>query len=337
MGVPLASIAGRTGELGRLGADGVFTAEGPHDVFFPLVLAGGGGTLDLMTNAAVAFPRNPVHLAHAAWDLQTLSAGRFRLGLASQVRAHIERRFGLEWSEPVDRLRELVGALRAVFTTWQQGVPLDFEGTYYRHTLMTPMFTPGPSPFGPPPILLGALGPKMTQMAAEVADGLLVLPFHSPRHLRETTMPTVSGGLAASGRSRGEFEVVCGAIVGAGSSPEELEGSRDAVRALLAFYGSTPAYRSVLDAEGWGDRHHELRRLSKAGQWAQMSAVIDDEMVDTLAVTGSPEECAAALNRRLGDLCDRVSLFLPSTPSDGTLSRLIAGLKDPSSGPRRRP
>jgi probable F420-dependent oxidoreductase len=327
-GVPLDQVVSRTAALGAAGVDGVYCAEGPHDIFVPLTLAAGAGAdLDITTNAAVALPRNPIHLAHAAYDLHVLSGGRFRLGLAPQVQAHITRRFGVEWSSPVDRMRELVGALRAIFATWQDDVALDFDGTYYRHTLMTPMFNPGPNPFGPPPILLGALGPAMTAMTAEVADGLLVLPFNTRRSLTELTMEAVGTGLARGDRQRSDIEIVCGVIVGMGESAEELAQARAGVQALLGFYGSTPAYRRVLEVEGWGERQGELAGLVRQGEWGALAERVTDDMVDALAICGTPSECAALIKTKLGDVADRIALFTPATPTDSQLAEFLAALR----------
>ena len=219
-----------------------------------------------MTNVAIAMPRSPMHLAHAAWDLQLMSWGRFRLGLGSQVRPHIEKRYGATWSPPAARMREIVLAVKAILASWQDGTPLDFRGEHTQHTLMPPTFVPGPNPHGPPPVLLGALGPVMTRTAAEVADGLLVMPFHSHRHFRERTLPAVEEGLRRSGRDR--IDVFPQAILAMGRTDEELAAASEGVRVLLAFYGSTPAYRPVLDVEGWGDLQPELNALSKRGDIA---------------------------------------------------------------------
>ncbi len=204
--------------LKEAGASGVFTFEGPHDVFTPLALAASVEGLDLMTNVAIAFPRNPIHLAHQANDLQLLTKGRFTLGLGTQVRAQIEKRFGAEFDRPVVRMTELVRALRAIFAAWDTGERLDFRGQYYRHTLMTPTFSPGANPYGPPPIYVGALGPRLTKATAETADGLLVMPFGSKRFLHEATMPAVREGLAAAGRDAGDFAIVPEIIVSAGET-----------------------------------------------------------------------------------------------------------------------
>jgi probable F420-dependent oxidoreductase len=326
-GLPPAAVPARVSQLRAAGADGVYCAEGPHDIFVPLTLAAGAGAdLDITTNAAVALPRNPIHLAHAAYDLQVLSGGRFRLGLAPQVQAHITRRFGVEWSSPVARMRELVGALRAIFATWQEDAPLAFEGEFYRHTLMTPMFNPGPTSFGSPPILLGALGPRMTTMTAEVADGILILPFNS-RHSLDELMTSVAAGLSRRDRALRTFEVVCGAIVGVGDDADGVARAREGVRSLLGFYGSTPAYRRVLLAEGHGDLQAELAGLVRQGRWAELGARIPEDLVEALAICGSPAECAERLRHKVGDLADRVALFTPVLPDDAVLGQLVAALK----------
>jgi probable F420-dependent oxidoreductase len=327
-GTGLAEVAARSVAMQAAGADGVYNAEGPHDIFVPLALAAGTVPgLEVMTNAAVALPRNPVHLAHAAYDLQVLSEGRFRLGLAPQVRAHITRRFGVPWSSPVDRMREMVGAVRAIFACWQEGAPLHFEGQFYRHTLMTPMFNPGPTPFGTPPILLGALGPRMTSMTAEVADGIMVLPFNSRRSLTDLTMARVEDGLSRRDPALGSFEVVCGAIVGVGQDATAIERARDGARALLGFYGSTPAYRPVLEAEGRGDLQAELAGLVRQGRWDDLGRQIPDDLVDALAVCGTPSECAERLRAKAGDVADRLALFTPVQPDDEVLGELVALLR----------
>jgi probable F420-dependent oxidoreductase len=303
--------ADRARELTATGVAGLFTFEGPHDVFLPLAAAAGLVDTDLMTNVAIAMPRSPMHLAHTAYDLQLLSGGRFRLGLGSQIRPHIENRYGATWSPPAARMREIVLAVKAILTSWQDGTPLDFRGEFTRHTLMPPTFVPGPNPYGVPPVLLGALGPLMTRTAAEVADGLLVMPFHSHRHFRERTLPAVDEGLARSGRTRAEFAVLPQAIVAMGRTGEELAAAEAGVRGLLAFYGSTPAYRPVLEVEGWADVQPELNRLSKQGDLAAMFELVTDEMLTTLAVRGTPEECAAELRRRFGDVAERVCAYFP--------------------------
>ncbi len=305
------SAAARAAELATTGVEGLFTFEGPHDVFFPLVAAATAGVeVDLMTNVAIATPRSPMHLAHAAYDLQLLSKGRFRLGLGSQIKPHVENRYGATWSRPAARMREAVLATKAILTAWQDGTRLDFRGEFTKHTLMPPTFVPGPNPHGVPPVLMGALGPLMTRTAAQVADGLLVMPFHSHRHIRTNTLPAVEEGLRER-ESAGELAIYPQAILAMGRTPEEQERADLGVRGLLAFYGSTPAYRPVLDAEGWGDLQPELNALSKTGAIMEMIAKVDERMLTTLAVRGTPEECAAELQRRFGDIAERVCTYFP--------------------------
>ncbi|GBF14275.1 phthiodiolone/phenolphthiodiolone dimycocerosates ketoreductase [Rhodococcus sp. Br-6] len=321
--------AARARELAELGVDGLFTFEGPHDVFLPLVSAAGAVDVDLMTNVAIALPRSPMHLAHTAYDLQTLSRGRFRLGLGSQIRPHIEKRYGAEWSRPAARMREIVLAVKAIFDAWEGNSRLRFEGEFTTHTLMPPTFDPGPNPYGPPPICLGALGPVMTRTAAEVADGLLVMPFNSVRHYRERTLPAIEEGLDRAGRHAADLAIYPQVIVGTGRTPDELAAASRGVRSLLAFYGSTPAYRPVLDVEGWGDLQPELNALSKVGEYAAMAELIDDKMLTTLAVHGTPEECAAEIVERFGAYSDRVCCYFPGYPiRDGHIADLVAAVRE---------
>ena len=309
--------ATRAKELLAAGVDGLFTFEGPHDVFLPLISTATAASVgflpatDLMTNVAIALPRSPMHLANTAYDLHLLSGGRFRLGLGSQIKPHIENRYGATWSRPAARMRETVLAVKAILSSWQDGTRLDFRGEFTKHTLMPPTFNPGPNPYGVPPVLLGALGPVMTRTAAEVADGLLVMPFHSARHFRERTLPAVAEGLALGGRER--LDIYPQAIVAMGTTPDEIEAASYGVRALLAFYGSTPAYRPVLEVEGWQDVQPELNALSKTGDITAMLDLISDEMLRTLAVVGTPDECAAEIGSRFGDVADRVCAYFPGS------------------------
>lgn len=318
----------RARALTEAGAAGLFTFEGPHDVMLPLAAVAGQVDADLMTNVAIAMPRSPLHLAHAAWDLQLMSRGRFRLGLGSQIRPHIEKRYGATWTSPAARMREIVQATTAILAAWQDGTPLEFRGEHTQHTLMPPSFVPGPNPYGPPPVLLGALGPVMTRTAAEVADGLLVMPFHSHRHFRERTLPAVQEGMARAGRT--SFPIYPQAIVAMGRTEEQLTAASVGVRGLLAFYGSTPAYRPVLDVEEWGELQPELNRLSKTGDIREMFGLISEEMLATLAVRGTPEECAAEIRRRFGDVADRVCCYFPGYDAPAEqVADLAAALRSP--------
>jgi probable F420-dependent oxidoreductase len=310
--------------LEELGVHGAFTFEGPHDVFTPLVLAAvSTTTLELATNVAIAFPRNPVQLAHQAYDLQLLSKGRFTLGLGSQIRAQVEKRYGASFDRPIARMRELVAALRAIFATWESGDRLEFRGEFTSHTLMPPTFNPGPHPFGMPPIAIGGLGPQMVRLAAEVADGLLVMPFNTAEHFRQRTLPAIEEGLVRGGRARSALTVTGEVIVCCGSSDAEIEAARLGGQWLLAFYASTPAYRPVLEVEGWEDLQPELNKLSKSGRWEEMPNMIDDTMLNTLAVVGSPKEVAGRIAGRFGDQVDRMAFYTPYAVSEQTLGELI--------------
>src|SRR6476660_2187830 len=248
------------------GYDGINSFEGAHDGFFPLLLAAEHTErVQLTTAVVIAFARSPMTLAQSAYDLQLASRGRFNLGLGTQIKPHIEKRFSMPWSQPVERMRALVLAIRAIWDRWHTGAPLEFRGEFYRHTLMTPFFDPGPNPYGLPRIFLAGVGPRMTEMAGEVADGFIVHPFGTERSLRELTVPAVERGAARSGRSLADVEVAFPLMAIVADSDEQLVRGRDAMRPRLAFYGSTPAYGGILDVHGWGDLPPELNRLAKTG------------------------------------------------------------------------
>ncbi|QNI06056.1 TIGR03617 family F420-dependent LLM class oxidoreductase [Mycobacterium kubicae] len=322
----LADAAERARALRDAGASGVATFEGPHDVFAPLTLAASVGGLDLMTNVAIAFPRNPIHLAHQANDHQLLSGGRFSLGLGTQIRPQIEKRFGAQFDQPVARMMELIAALRAIFTAWETGGRLDFRGDYYRHTLMTPAFNPGPNPHGPRRFMSVHL-PRLTRATAEHADGLLVMPFGSKRFLQNNTMPAVREGLLAAGRRAEDFAIIPEIIVSAGDTDAQREQADAGTRRLLAFYGSTPAYRPVLAAHGWEDLQPELNAMSKQGRWQEMGGLISDEMMRTLAACGTPAEIAAYIRDRVDGVSDTVCLYQPAPIGFSTLAEIIDRLQ----------
>ncbi len=320
-------------ELEALGFDGLYTAEGPHEPFVPLLLAAEHTTRPtLFTNIAVAFARSPLDLAQLANDLQLASRGRFVLGVGSQIRPHIQNRFSMPWGHPVARMRDLVSAIKAIHAAWNERIPLAFRSETYTHTLMTPFFDPGPNPFGAPPVWVAGLGPRMTRVAAEVGDGLLVHPFHSGRFLHERVTPAVADGLAASGRARSRFTVAAVPIVCTGRTDEEREAATAGVRRLLAFYGSTPAYRVALEPHGWESLQLELNRLTKAGRWSDLPALIDDEVLATLAVGGAPEEIGGLVAARYGTEVDRVGLSMPYEVEPETLAAVVAGFRTVAPG-----
>ena len=319
-------------DLETAGYSGAWTVEGPHDPFLPLAVAAAStDRIELGTAIAVAFARNPMLLANIGWDLQTLSRGRFVLGLGSQIKPHITKRFSMEWSQPAARMREMVQAVRAIWDTWQHGTPLQFRGEFYRHTLMTPMFTPKASDLGdsgPPPIYLAGVGPLMTEVAGEVCDGFLCHPFTTERYLREVTLPALERGRASAGiASMDGYEIAGSSFVVTGEGGEEMERSAAATRQQIAFYGSTPAYRPVLETHGWGDLQDDLNTLSKRGQWVEMAALIDDEILNTFAVVAQPEEIAPELGRRYGDVISRISFYAPVQGDPDRWQSVMAAIK----------
>jgi len=298
--------------LEDIGYHGGFTFEGRHDPFLPLsVAAGQTERLELITAIAIAFARNPMTLANMAYDLQLQSGGRFILGLGSQIRPHIERRFSSVWSRPAARMREFVLAIRAIWASWEEDAKLDFRGDFYTHTLMTPVFNPGPNPHGLPKIFLAGVGPKMTQVAGEVADGFFIHPFHTPDFLEQVTKPALEAGLAKSSRGLADLEISCQVMIAAGDDDEELETAMNGARAQISFYASTPAYRGVLECHGMGDLQTELNALSKSGGWLEMAGRIPDELIERIAIVGSKSSVAAQVRARYGEFADRISLVSP--------------------------
>jgi probable F420-dependent oxidoreductase len=306
---PLASAAESAREAEAAGYDGVIWPEIAHDPFLPVALgAAATERIELFTGIAVAFARNPMSVAVTANDLHRLSGGRFVLGLGSQIKPHITKRYSMPWSRPADRMREFVLAVRAIWSSWEQSTPPRFEGEFYTHTLMTPMFDQGPSEHGTPKVFVAAVGPGMTRVAGEVADGLMAHGFTTPEYLRDVTMTNLATGLAAAGRDRSEVEVTL-PLLTVVDGPD-VEQSMRATRMQLGFYGSTPAYRPVLEHHGWGDLGDELNRLSKAGDWEAMGRAIDDEVVETFAIVSDRDGVAAAVEERFGGLVDRVQTGL---------------------------
>ncbi|MGZ6777857.1 MAG: TIGR03617 family F420-dependent LLM class oxidoreductase, partial [Mycobacterium sp.] len=281
----LADVADAATRLERRGYDCCWSAEINHDPFLPLVLAAEHTTnIELGTSIAVAFARNPMTVANVGWDLQAYSQGRFILGLGSQIQRHIENRFSMPWSRPVNRMREFVVALRDIWSCWQDGTRLAFEGDFYTHKLMTPMFTPEPLAHSFPKVFVAAVGEAMTEMCGEVADGLLAHAFTTKRYFEEVTTPALLRGMERSGRKRGDFQVSCPLFVVTGNDGAEVAENSVGTRKQIAFYASTPAYRKVLELHGWGELQSELHRLSHAGEWDRMGSLIDDEILGEFAV-----------------------------------------------------
>jgi probable F420-dependent oxidoreductase len=305
-------LRGHVGAMERAGYDTLLTAELAHDAFIrAAIMAGHTERAEIMTSIAVAFARTPMLLAMAAHDLNVLSRGRFVMGLGSQVKAHVTRRFSMPWSSPAARMREMILAVRAIWDCWHDGAKLDFRGEFYSHTLMTPMFSPKDLEFGRPRIQLAAVGPQMTQVAGEVADGMICHAFSTERYLREAALPALEAALQRAGRPRRAFEISMGPHTAIGDTEEELAAAVRATKKQIAFYASTPAYRPVLELHGWEALQDELHVLSRQDRWDEMAGLIEDEVLDTLAVVGSSREVAVELGRRYHGLLDRMSIVFP--------------------------
>ena len=309
----------------KRGYDGAWLPETQHDPF-PLLAIAASRTerLQLGTAIAVTFARNPMSLAMVANDLQLYSQGRFLLGVGSQVKAHITKRFSMPWSAPAGRMREYLLAMRAIWRSWASGEPLRFVGEFYTHTLMTPFFNPGPNPYGNPPILLAGVGARMTEVAGEVADGFFVHGFTTERYLREVTLPALARGRAAAGRDDlSGFEVSGLPFIVTGADDDQMTAADAAVRRQIAFYASTPAYRPVLELHGWSELNGELNAMSKRGEWEAMGRRITDEMLHEFAIVAPPHQVAEGLLARFGDVFTRTGFYAPYAVPEGFWEMII--------------
>lgn len=322
------------------GYDGIGIPETKHDVFAALTLAARATSrLTLQSAIAVAFARNPMTVAISANDVQLISGGRLQLGLGSQVQPHIERRFAMPWSQPAARMEEFIAATRAIWACWSGGERLRFQGKFYQHTLMTDFFDPGPNPHGNPAVILAAVGERMTRVAGRVADGILCHAFTTEAYLRERTLPTLREARGGAGigsaetgavgagpdNGLGTFTVMLPCLVALGDTEAERARAAAGVRGQIAFYGSTPSYRPVLELHGWGELHEKLNQLSRRGAWAEMAGLIDDDVLDAFSVSGDAETVARALRQRFGDVVDRISLYTPY-PIEAARVRAVADL-----------
>jgi probable F420-dependent oxidoreductase len=310
----LETAAGDARKAEGAGYAGAFTGEVASDPFLPLALAAASTErITLGTAIAVAFARSPMALAYTAHDLQRLSRGRLMLGLGSQVRAHITRRFSMPWGRPVVQMREFVLAMRAAWDSWESGEPLRFEGEHYQHTLMPPAFAAKPHGYGMPAVLLAGVGDAMTRMAGEVADGFLCHGFTTGRWIREHTLPALAEGRRRAGKTMDGFTVKAAVFLATGTEEETARAARR-IRSSIAFYASTPAYKPILDLHGWGDAGAELTRLSREGRWEEMDALVTDDMLHAFAIVAPPQEVPGLLAQRCAGVVNRVS-FLVSRPS----------------------
>lgn len=308
--LPLNEVPAVARQAEAIGFQALWGTETIHDPFLPAALVfEHTRRLRYGTAVAIAFARSPTNLAYLAWDLAQASQGRFILGLGTQVKAHIERRFGMEWpSSVVGKLREQVAAMRALWNTWQTGAPLDFRGQYYRLSLMSPFFNPGPIAHPDIPIYIAGVNRGLARLAGEIAQGFLVHPFHTPRYLREVLLPALEGGLKLSQRRRSEFTLAVTAFVV--TSPEE----ETFVRSQIAFYASTPSYRAVMDLHGWGEIAERLSALARRGAWGEMPALVSPAMLAEFAVIAPAASLAEGLRERYATLADRLALYTPFIP-----------------------
>jgi probable F420-dependent oxidoreductase len=312
------------------GYDGLFAVENKFDPLLTLgPVAEHTSTIEIGTAVTIAFARNPMQLAYSAHQLQEWSGGRLVLGLGSQVKAHVERRFSMPWSQPAARMREFIRALRAIWSTWDSGAPLAVDNEFYRHSLMPPFFCPPANP-APPKVYLAAVGEYMTRVAGEVADGVLTHAFSTPRYLREVTLPTLAKGRATAGRPADAVAVSYLGFVATGRTEEGFAAARRAVRDQLAFYGSTPAYRGVLDLHGWGDLHTELHTLSRSDdprRWRRMGDLIDDQILNEFAVVAEPDAVAKQILTRFVGVVDRFTFDTPYPTDPEFWDRIVAEVR----------
>jgi probable F420-dependent oxidoreductase len=316
-------------DLEAAGYDGIWAGETKHEPFLQLLQAAEATERVTIGSAvAIAFARSPMTLANAGFDLARYSGGRFVLGLGSQVKPHIERRFSMPWSKPAARMRELVLAVRAIWASWQEGEPLDFRGDFYSHTLMTPFFSPPPHEFGPPPVYLAGVGERMTEVAGEVADGFFFHPFTTDRYLREVTLPALGRGRAAAGRTDLDGFVLAGpAFACTGRDERELAAASKGTKDQIAFYASTPAYRPVLELHGWGDLQPTLTALSRQGRWSEMGDAIDDEVLHAFAVVGEPAVVGKGLRERWGPIASRLTPYTTYAIDPAALAEVVDAIR----------
>jgi probable F420-dependent oxidoreductase len=314
-----------------LGYDGFIVPQTSHDPFLPLALAAEHTErVELATAVAIAFPRSPMVTAHEAWDLQAFSKGRLLLGLGTQVKGHIERRFSMPWAAPGPRMREYILSLRAIWDCWQNGSKLDFRGEHYTFTLMTPFFNPGPIEHPHIAVYISAVNPYMCRLAGELCDGIRVHPFTTPRYFEDVIMPNVEAGAKKAGRSPADIDVCAGGFIIASDTEEEIERGKRDTRQQAAFYASTRTYKPVLDAHGWGDTALKLHRMSARGQWVEMADEITDEMLDQLAVIGTYDEIADKIKERWGGVVSRIAFDMPvrSPADEERLRAIVRALQD---------
>ncbi len=319
-GIPLdlAQVPQAAKRAEALGYDGGFTPETGHDPFLPLAIAAEHTErIELGTAVAIAFPRSPTTTAQIAWDIQKLSKGRMVVGLGTQVKGHIVRRYGMDWFPPGPRLKEYILMMRAVWDSWQNGSKPSFEGKYYRYTLTSPFFNPGPIDFPMPKVHISAINPYNCRLVGEVCEGIKLHGFNTPKYLKEVILPNIAQGAKKAGRNPKDIEICSLGFIITGKNEEEVEKAKAPVRQQLAFYASTRTYRPVLDIEGWGDLNEELFALSLEGKWQEMATRVTDDMLQEFAVIAPYDQLVKGIKEKCEGVIDRVNLSLPTrTPED---------------------
>ena len=310
------------------GYDLVTTQENRHDPFLPLAVAAvESSRIELATSISIAFARSPMVFANLGWDLQNASRGRFVLGLGSQVKGHNERRFSVPWSAPAPRLRECVQALRAIWSSWQSGERLNYEGEHYRFTLMPPNFVPEAHPYGAPPVTIAAVGPAMLRVAGEECDGVRLHPFSTRKYLERVALPRLQAALDKAGKPRSRFEISGGGFVATGATDEDVARAFEWVRMRVGFYGSTRAYWPVFEEHGLLDLGEKLNHMSKNNQWQQMTAQVPDDVVHLFAAVGRHDQLRDAMSARFGGVVDTISVGTPVDAADGLPPDLVQDLR----------
>ena len=322
----IAQVDAVAGAAETVGFAALWANETKRNPFIQLALAARATSRILLgTGVAIAFPRSPTVMAHLAWDLAALSGGRFILGLGTQVKAHIERRFGLSWDPPAPKLREYVDAVRAVWRSWQEGAPLRVDGRYYRLSLMTPFFNPGPIASPDIPVFIAGVNPLLCRLAGRVAQGFHVHPFHTVPYLTSVVLPNIERGLRAERRPRGAVQLYAPVFVAPGDTPDEIRAAAERARGEIAFYASTPSYRVVLHTHGWDDVAVSLQRLAAERRWAALPHEVPEAMLDAVLIRGSWEEVGRDLRRRYAGVLDRVACYRPFTIAELPKWRRLAG------------
>lgn len=332
----------RAARLEADGFDGVWVAELVHNPFLALALAADRTeSVTLGSSLAVAFARSPMITAQSAWDVQLIAAGRFNLGLASQIKPHIVRRFGMPWSKPAARMEEYIAALHAIWDYWEHGRKLDFRGDFYQHTFSNPMVTPPPHAYGRPKVHIGAVGPLMTRAAGRAADGLQCHSLATSAYVRDVALPILNEARETAGRPAGAVEITVFPFIVAAETEQSFESQMKTVRSMMSNGCSTPAYRGILEHHGWGDVQTEMHAMTRQNRWKEMPGVLDDEIVHTIAAVGTPAEVADILLERFGGIADRLLISMPiADGSDGPcgvyadLKKLTEILRDTQSGVR---